>query len=152
MGGKVAAVVGEGFGKLTLHVGQSSAKPVVGVGAFPVVGHTAVDTGVVTHGVIFEINKRLACGLHGPRLALHVLQFCGNMAVGIGGGGEGLAACRQRDGLAREAAVVGKVGRPQQADGGAAYWLGGIVVVDARGQCWQEETEIYDCSSHCLQV
>ena len=69
MGGEVAAVVGEGFGKPTLHVGQPSAKPVVDVGAFPVVGHAAANIRVVADMVIDEMHVGLAGSLHRPRPA-----------------------------------------------------------------------------------
>ena len=64
----VGGVVGEGFGKLTLHVGQSAAKPVVCVGAFPVVGHAAIDTRVITDRIIVKIDRLLACRMDDPRL------------------------------------------------------------------------------------
>ncbi len=67
MGGKVAAIVGEGFGKPTLHVGQSPAKPVVCVGAFPVVGHAAANIRVVADMVIDKVDRLLAGRMDDPR-------------------------------------------------------------------------------------
>ena len=67
MGGEVAAVVGEGFGKLTLCVVQPPAQPVVGVGAFPVVGQTTVNFCVVTNKVVVKANRLLTGGMDYPR-------------------------------------------------------------------------------------
>ena len=69
VGGQVAAVVGEGFGKLTLRVGQSAAKQIVGVVALPVVGQAAIDFCVVTPRVVVEIDRLLAGGMDDPGLA-----------------------------------------------------------------------------------
>ena len=69
VGGQVAAVVSEGFDKLTLLISKPAAQHVVGVVALPVVGQAAIDFCVVAHGVVVEIDKRLACGMDGPRFA-----------------------------------------------------------------------------------
>ena len=70
MGGKVAAVVGVAFGKLTLRVTAPAAQQVIRVIALPVVGHAAIDTRVITDRIIVKIDRLLACGMDDPWLAI----------------------------------------------------------------------------------
>ena len=67
VGGKVAAVVSEGFDKLTLLISKPAAQHVVGVVALPVVGHAAANIRVVADKVVVKANRLLTGGMDYPR-------------------------------------------------------------------------------------